>query len=244
MNALLTFNQWEAGFSKTLVGPVDATIPVGARVGILGPNGAGKSVFLKTLAGLMPAIRGSCVWKQDLRFSLVPQESQVNLLFPLRVRDILKMGFSGLSRWRDVFGNYEKRERELLRDIELPDAAELLFRELSGGERQRVLIARALMSHPDVLFLDEPLSYLDLNFQKKIRELLKKWRDEFHFSFFIVEHQLNFILQELDWVFLLGGKKTLVGPVADVVNERTLAEAYGAEVHYHREGHENEIHFL
>lgn len=242
VDALLKFEAFVAGFpGLPLTSEINAEIPAGVRVGIIGANGSGKSTLVKTLLGLVSPLSGGYAWRAGTRFGYVPQETQVDDLFPLTVEDLLKMGM------RDASGFNQEADR-ILRELEIQDLRLSMVRELSGGQRQRALIARALMRRPDVLVMDEPYSFLDYVFNKKLQDRFREWRANDGISVFLVEHDLNLVLNQLDrardWLIVLGRGKTLCGPLAEVLTEKALGEAYGTKVHLHKENGETQVHLL
>jgi len=247
---LLTLKGFAAGYpGRPLTSTVDACIPRGVRVGLIGANGSGKSTVVKTLLGLVPPFSGHFSWKPHIRFGYVPQENQLDTLFPLTVDDLLKMGMmDGLHRLRGTSPDFEAGAKSALNELEIPQLRYSMVRELSGGQRQRALIARALIARPDVLVMDEPYSFLDHLFNKKLRERFQAWSANEGLSIFLVDHDLNLMLNQLDrsrdWLFILGRQKTLCGPVGDVLTEKALSEAYGTQVHLHEENGATQVHLL
>lgn len=150
----------------------------GAFTVLIGPNGGGKSTLLKLLLGfLMPqegliqvlgAPPGS---RQTIGY--VPQEIIKGMTLPITVQSVVLMGrlTAGNRYWNkaDKFAT-----DEALYQMELSDLKNRKFRELSTGQRQRVLIARALVSHPQLLLLDEPLASVDHSAREQILEALKQ----------------------------------------------------------------------
>ncbi len=243
---LLKLQNLEIGYpGQKLAGPLSWEIPQGLRLGIIGGNGAGKSSFVKTLLGIVPPLSGSFHWANNIQFTYVPQEHQMDKLFPLSVEDILKMGsLNQLSHFKFTSKQFEKKAGELLEMMELQNFRKKLLRELSGGQRQRALIARALMCEPEVLIMDEPHNSLDHQFREKIWNILEELRKTRSFSWMVIDHDLNRILTQIDWICLMGQGKAFCGPVAEILNERILTEAYGEPVHVHEENGRFQIHFL
>jgi zinc transport system ATP-binding protein len=247
---LLKLESFVAGYpGRQLTSPISAAIPVGVRVGLIGANGSGKSTVVKTLLGLVEPLSGRYEWRPGARFGYVPQENQVDELFPLTVDDLLKMGMmERLPRIRSTSSDFEREVVRTLQELEIEPLRRSIVRELSGGQRQRALIARALIARPDVLVMDEPYSFLDHLFNKKLRERFQAWSANDGLSVFLVEHDLNLLLNQLDrsrdWLMILGREKTLCGPIAEVLTERALSEAYGTEVHLHKENGETQVHLL
>ena len=134
----------------------------GEIFGFLGPNGAGKSTLLKLITGLLKAETGQILMfgqptTQHNCIAYVPQRSQVDWSFPVSVADVVLMGRMGNGRRFGFFGKSDREKaEEALRKVELLDVRNRSFSDLSGGQHQRVLIARALVTDPDLLLLDEP----------------------------------------------------------------------------------------
>ncbi len=243
---LLTLHALEIGYQNLKVaGPLSWQIPQGIRLGIIGGNGSGKSSLVKTLLGIIPSLSGSYQWAENTQFTYVPQEHQMDRLFPLNVEDILKMGsLNQLSHFKLTSKKFEMKAAELLEKMELLPLRKKLLRELSGGQRQRALIARALMCEPEVLIMDEPHNSLDHQFREKIWNVLEKLRQTRSFSWMVIDHDLNRILTQIDRIRLMGQGKVFCGPIQEILNEKTLTEAYGEPVHVHEENGRFQIHFL
>jgi len=245
-DVLLSLRDLVVGYpGRALSSPMSLQIPPGARVGVIGANGSGKTTFIKTLLGLVPPLEGSCSWREGTTFGYVPQENQIDPLFPLTIEDLLKMGMTErLPRWRASDGDFEEAATRMLAELGMTSGRDQLVRELSGGQRQRALIARALVSRPQVLLMDEPFSFLDYVFHHKQREMFRDWQAKLSFSLFLVEHDLNLVVNQVDWIVLLGRNKTICGKASEILTKESLSEAYGADLHIHKEKGEIQIHFL
>lgn len=244
---LLSLNRFEIGYGdKPLTQPISCVIPVGARVGVIGANGSGKSTFIRTILGLVPPLAGECLWRDSPTFGYVPQESQLNFLFPMTVNDLLKMGMHGsLPRLSSSSEEFEKESSAALALMEIPGLQNRLVRELSGGQRQRALIARALIEHPNVLIFDEPFNSLDYLFKQKLWAILAGLRQKEGLSLILIEHELNRVVNQIDWVILLGPGKTLYGPIEDILTEANLGSAFETPARILKEANEQiQVHFL
>lgn len=143
---------------------------------ILGPNGGGKTTLIKLLLGLLAPRTGKILDRLPDRpgkLGYVPQFSTFDRGFPLRVAEVVRMG--RISR-RGLLGPYTRDDQRaaeaMLERLHLSDLARRPIRELSGGQMQRVLIARALVSEPAILFLDEPTASIDAESRETLRTLL------------------------------------------------------------------------
>lgn len=230
---------------RRLSSAITLEIPVGANVGIIGGNGSGKSSLMKTLLGIIPPLSGHFEWKAKTQFGYVPQENQIDTLFPLSVFDLLKMGlFPHLPRLGKISDSSIQLIDEILEKVEMQRFKNSLLRDLSGGEKQRALIARAMISHPKVLIMDEPFSSLDYSFKERLWKIFTQWQAHEELSLIVIEHDLNRILNQVQWIIILGPQQTIAGPTASVISEKNLSKAYGAPLHVHHEDNFLQVHFL
>ncbi len=155
---------------------VDLAIYPKDYLAILGPNGGGKTTLVKLLLGLLAPRSGEIVDRLPDRpgkLGYVPQFSTFDRAFPLRVLEVVRMG--RIAR-RGLLAPYDREDRRaaeaILDRLHLLPLASRPIRELSGGQMQRVLIARALVSEPAILFLDEPTASIDAESRETLRALL------------------------------------------------------------------------
>lgn len=176
---------------------VDLAIPEKSIVAVVGPNGGGKSTLIKLALGLLHPrcgrifVFGDSPARVRHRIGYVPQHLQFDPAFPVSALDVVLMGRAE----RHWFGPYRKTDRakaeEALERVGLKHLARRGFPNLSGGERQRVLIAQALVSDPDMLFLDEPTANVDTKVEHEIYDLLHDLND--HMTVVVVSHNLNVV---------------------------------------------------
>ncbi|ETR73679.1 MAG: zinc transport system ATP-binding protein [Candidatus Magnetoglobus multicellularis str. Araruama] len=147
---------------------------------IIGPNGGGKTTLLKLILGLLKPDKGSIYVKGQTPqkashfIGYVPQERFINRQFPISVLDIVLIG--SLLPKKHIFSlrNRNKQKAQtILEQLRLSEYAHRNMRSLSGGQRQRVYIARALMTDPDILLLDEPTTGIDSKSQVEFYQLLE-----------------------------------------------------------------------
>ena len=222
------------------------TIAAGQMLGVIGPNGSGKSTFLKLLAGIVHPDKGTVeLYGHDLRrlssdaagklLAYVPQEFQIS--FPFTVQDIVLMGRYPHRRgglW-DLWG-WESREdyavaERAMAELNVLHLANHPIGELSGGERQRALIARALAQEPDILLLDEPTAFLDLNYQLEISRILHRLARERSLTIILVSHDLNLASQYCDRLLLLDrGRLVAADHPRRVLRPEILEPVYGCRI--------------
>jgi len=188
----------------------DVNLDVGYNdfLGIIGPNGGGKTTLLKVILGLMMPSRGkvrvlgdSPVKSRSL-IGYMPQDNFFDRDFPISVRDVVMMGHyvkAGLIK------RYTKEDKAIaLKALETVDMIDYLDRQigrLSGGEQQRVFIARALVSEPKILLLDEPTASVDSTMQTEFYELLAKMKQ--NMAIVLVSHDISAISIYIDKIACL-----------------------------------------
>jgi zinc transport system ATP-binding protein len=196
---------------------------------IIGPNGGGKTTLLKLFLGLLGPQRGEIVVRLPSRrgrMGYVPQFSTFDRGFPLRVEDVVLMGRLGVRGLLRPY-NWEDRAAaaRVLGRLRLAALARDHIRELSGGQLQRVLIARAVVSDPDVLFLDEPTASIDAESREVLREMLEELNQRI--PIVVVTHDVTAISPSVRHIACVNRTLHDHGPQLDA---ELLEEAYGCPV--------------
>ena len=172
---------------------VSLAVEPGEIVTILGPNGSGKSTLLRALLGILPVSSGEVTRAPDLRIGYVPQRLAIDPSLPMAVRRFLSLP----ARVPD------DRAAAALRRVGVPEVGQRQMAELSGGQFQRVLLARALLSDPQVLILDEPTQGLDQPGEAAFYRLIEEVRAETGVAVLMVSHDLHVVMAASDRVICL-----------------------------------------
>ena len=220
---------------------VSLRIMPGDFVGLLGPSGSGKTTLLRAVLGAVDIYEGEVLvngvptTKKRPRVGYVPQLETIDWNFPVTVREVVMMGRTMENR---LFPWYRKEEKELAVDmmgrLGILDLAERHIRELSGGQQQRVFLARALVSSPELLLLDEPTSGVDIKTRDDVMHLLHDLNHE-GVTVIITTHEINAVAVHLPWIVCLAGRILAEGPPSEVITTEVLKLTYGAEmpvIHY------------
>ncbi len=209
---------------------------VGERVAVVGPNGAGKSTLFKVVAGVLPPGSGEVKIfgsrpRGHVCIAYIPQRSQVEWEFPVRVVDVVMMGRSailGPLNWP------KKRDWEYvhsaLETVELSDLAQRQIGELSGGQQQRMFIARALAQEAELMLMDEPLNGLDSPAQESLLQLLDTLRNR-NVTVMVATHNIDQAARYFDRIMLLNQRLIAFGRPEEVLSAEKLVQAYGGRLH-------------
>lgn len=167
-------------------------------IGVIGANGSGKTTLLKVILGLLPPIRGKIHFYIDnarqikKHIGYIPQATMFDKKFPITVESV---AISGLTASVGLFHRFSRKHRaradEIMEQMGILHLKKRAIGELSGGQTQRVFLARALISSPKLLVLDEPNTFVDKSFEKSFYEILKELNKEM--AIILVSHDLGMI---------------------------------------------------
>ena len=184
--------------------PLTITIAAGELWAVIGPNGSGKSTFVRTALDLVPPLGGTITRRPELRLAYVPQQSALDVIFPISVADFVLMGLQGPGNVTLLGGRAHAARAAAALDEAGARALERgQLRDLSGGQRQRVLIARALATDADLVFLDEPTTALDAAAEHEVLQLIEKLRAKRGAAVVMVTHLVEDGLERADRALLL-----------------------------------------
>ena len=232
-----------AGYNGVpVLSDVDLSIMPGDFVGLLGPSGSGKTTLLRTILGAVPVQSGELrvhdtpMRARRMTAGYVPQLETIDWNFPVTVEEVVMMGRTMSNAW---FPWFRKHERQLAHDmmerLGIGNLGKRHIRQLSGGQQQRVFLARALVSSPELLLLDEPTAGVDVKTRDDVMHLL---HDLNHAGVTIIQstHEINTVAVHLPRIVCLNGSIVADGPPNRVISPHILWEVYGAEmpvIQYH-----------
>ncbi|MFD5898190.1 ABC transporter ATP-binding protein [Streptomyces sp. NPDC060366] len=201
------------------VKPLDLTVPQGSFFALLGASGCGKTTTLRMIAGLEDPTTGSVFLGDRDVTGLPPHKRPVNTVFQSYALfphlDIYENVAFGLRR-RGV-KSVKKQVGDMLDLVQLSDYAKRKPHQLSGGQQQRVAVARALINHPKVLLLDEPLGALDLKLRRQMQLELKRIQTEVGITFVHVTHDQEEAMTMADTVAVMNaGRVEQLGAPAEL----------------------------
>ena len=226
----------------TLLDEISWTVEEGERWVVLGPNGAGKTTLLQVaaaqihptagVAGILEEVLGTVdVFELRPRIGLTSAALAERIPRSENVRDVVVSASYGvLGRWREDYDDLDHdRAEQLLVEVGAAHLADRTFGTLSEGERKRVQIARALMTDPELLLLDEPAAGLDLGGREDLVSTLSVLAtDPASPATVLVSHHVEEIPPGFTHALLLrGGRVVAAGPISEVITEPTLSVTFG-----------------
>lgn len=230
-----------AGYdSRTIFSDISVTIPQNKISVIIGANGCGKSTLLKTFSRLLKPQGGEILLNGDLLSSLPSRKAaQIMGLLPqsptvpegIKVTDLVARG--RFPYRRPLAGMREEdfhAVEEAMEIMGITDLADCSVDELSGGQRQRVWIALALAQQTDILFLDEPTTYLDISYQVEILDLLTDLNRKRKTTIIMVLHDINLSARYADYLFAMEkGRLLAQGTPKEILTPELMKKVYGID---------------
>ncbi len=234
---IVDFRNVSCGYDgRVVLRDVNLSIMPGDFVGLLGPSGSGKSTLLRSMAGAVDlyhgqvTVEGRSVARNRPRTGYVPQLETVDWNFPVTVWEVVMTGCTADSPVMPWYGRREQeRGRRIMERLGIGGLARRHIRELSGGEKQRTFLARALVSSPRLLILDEPTSGVDIKTRDDVMHLLDELNHQ-DITVVMSTHEINAVAAHLPRIVCLNGGVVADGPPAEVFTSEVLSRTYGAEM--------------
>lgn len=237
---------------RNVLEDINLQVPKGAFLGLVGPNGSGKSTLLKCLLGVLKPKQGSIrlfgvdskKFKEWNKVGYVSQKANsFNSGFPATVFEVVSMG---LVSKKGLFRFFTKSDKEkvekAIADVGMSEFQGRNIGELSGGQQQRVFIARALVSDPELLILDEPTVGIDVKNVESFYEILEDLNKRLGITLILVTHDMGAVTEKVTHVACLNKHLHFHGNVEKFreLEDAEMSVLYGH--HVHRLEHEHEHH--
>lgn len=218
---------------------VQLHVEAGQLAAIVGPNGGGKTTLLKLALGLLAPTSGHVRMfgqppeRARNRIGYMPQYAHVDPRFPVTVLDVVLMGMLN-HRGVAMRSRAEKEAaNRALAEVDMEALADRPFDALSGGQRQRVLLARALVSEPEMLLLDEPTANVDNEAEDKLNSILRRLNQRM--TILLVSHDLGFVSQVVQSVICVN-RHVVVHPTSELTGDMVRGY-YGNDLRMVRHDH-------
>ena len=204
--------------ARRVLHQVDFQVARGEIVTIVGPNGSGKTSLLKLIIGALPPTAGQINRPSRVRIGYVPQRVMFDTTLPMTLARFLSL----------PTGHPTARLKATLRDVDLPEhCLKQQAHSLSGGQFQRALLARALLSSPELLILDEPTQGLDQSGSARFYEVLESARTRLGCGVLMVSHELHVVMATSDRVICLNGHICCQGAPSQVASAPEYRALFG-----------------
>ena len=208
----------------------------GDFIGLAGPNGGGKTSLIKAILGLIPVSGGSVeilgnklnkfnAWG---KIGYLPQKSStINALFPATVNEIVTLGLLSQKKFpKKITKNDRIKVNSILSDLEIDNLKNKMLGELSGGQQQKVLLARALVSNPEILIFDEPSTALDPNSRESFFKLVQKLNKEKGITIIFITHDTGHIGSYANKLMYLDHELKYFGEISGFCSQREEGHSF------------------
>lgn len=226
--------------NKVIIQGIELEIPSNKISVIIGANGCGKSTLLKTLAKLIKPSSGE-ITLDGKAISKIPPKQLARVLGILPQSPVVPEGITvadliGRGRFphQSLLSGWSKKDYEAVAEameiMKITEFANHDIDELSGGQRQRVWIAMALAQQTDILFLDEPTTFLDITYQVEILDLLTDLNRKYGTTIVMVLHDINLSARYADYIFALqNGQLVSEGKPSDIIKSALVKDIFGLD---------------
>jgi zinc transport system ATP-binding protein len=223
--------------STEILTDVSFRLQTGDYLGIVGPNGSGKTTLIKLILGLLEPSKGMILifgsklteFSEWHKVGYLPQKiNSFNPHFPATVREIVSLGLLSTKGYpRRITRADNKAIGSALELVDIVDIKNELIGELSGGQQQRVLIAKALVSNPELLILDEPTTALDPEAREKFFDTLKNLNVNKKVTIIIITHDIGTIGKYASRLLYIDNRIIFYGGFDDFCTSREMANYFG-----------------
>ncbi len=216
---------------------INLEVNPGDYLGLIGPNGGGKTTLLKLMLGLLEPQMGTVkLFGQDIRqfrdwskIGYVPQKAtNIDAKFPITVEEVVALGRLSRVGMMRRFQNADRAAiNSALAGVGIEPLRKRPLSELSGGQQQRVFIAKALVSEPEILFLDEPTVGVDTHSQDEFYQLLSDLNQNFGLTLVMVSHDIDVIVNEVTKLASVNETLVYFGQPKDFIKDDYVTKLYG-----------------
>lgn len=215
---------------------VSFSVKKGDFVGLVGPNGGGKTTLAKAILGLIPKRKGKIFlfgkeqknFNQFSKIGYLPQkQSNINQLFPATVEEIVFLGLLSQKKRPKIFSKQDKEKiDETLSFLKIFNLKNKILFDLSGGQQQKVFLARALVSDPQLLILDEPSTALDPASREDFFKLVKKLNQEKKTTVILITHDTGYIGSYANKLLYIDRRLVFFGRISDFCQDGDIASCF------------------
>jgi zinc transport system ATP-binding protein len=204
---------------KQVLKNINLELKPGQITTLIGPNGGGKTSIARIIIGALQPQKGKVIFGKKIKIGYMPQKITIDQIIPLRVVDFLK-----LSLEKIVFDSFCE---ELIERLNLHLLLKRQIHDLSGGQLQKVIFLKSIINNPNLLVLDEPTQYMDVNATEKFYEIIEEIRKKKNCAILLISHDLYMVMQKTDWVFCVNHHICCQGTAESVNNHPEYLSLFG-----------------
>lgn len=229
---------------------ISFTVDKGDYLGVIGPNGSGKSTLIKMMLKMLTPLNGDIkLFGENInkfnnwsKIGYVSQRANsFNSSFPATVEEVVGANIlSKVGLFKRLDKQHKERIEHVLEIVGMKDYKKTLIGNLSGGQQQRIFIAKALVSEPEILFLDEPTVGVDAKSEEVLYCLLAKLNKELGITIVIISHDISAITVHANKLACMGNKNVIIHDPKDESSHDFIRELYGYQVNLHVHKHDCE----
>ena len=218
---------------------ISFNLKVGDYVGLVGYNGSGKSTLIKVILGLLKPYSGNIILfgKPQEKFNLwnkigyMPQNiSLLNPVFPATVEEVISLGLLSAKKFPKIITNADKKIIDGALDyLGITDLKKQLIGNLSGGQQQKIFLARALITKPELLILDEPSNALDSTSREQFYMILDELNKKNKTSIILITHDVGQIGKYASKLMYLEQSILFYGSFLDFCNSDKMSKLFGTD---------------
>ena len=239
----LKLEKFSTGYANNfIVKSIDLSLKNGEWLGVIGPNGSGKSTLIKGICRIIKPFHGSIYLKEkdiskytnkliSQTISFLPQQCNSNM--QITVKELVALGRSPYKDFWEFDLNKTDNEKicDALNLVDIYDFKDTFISQISGGQRQRAYLALALAQDPEILILDEPTTALDLKYQIKFLEILKKLKEKKDISIITILHDLNLTSRYAEKILALkNGESAGYGTCNEIISVKKIKDIFDINV--------------
>ena len=240
----ISFKNLKLGYRKyTVLQDITLELPKGKITALLGPNGCGKSTLLKSIVRILSPLNGNIYYEGKSFHELTPKYLSTQISFLPQTQPIPegitveKLVSYGRSPYTSFWGEIKKSDdiiiEKVMKDVGVFELRDLYVNELSGGQRQRAWLAMVLAQDTPYILLDEPTTYMDINHQVELMEILRSLNNHGK-TVIVVLHDINQASRYCDnLVVLKDGELVTQGSPKEVITKELLKEVFYIDVQIH-----------
>ncbi|MDD4201542.1 MAG: metal ABC transporter ATP-binding protein [Candidatus Paceibacterota bacterium] len=215
---------------------INFSVNKGDYVALAGPNGSGKTTLIRTVLGLEKANGEIFLFGKKIKefndwgkIGYLPQKASFSTpIFPAKVKEVVSLGLLSSKKHPKRINSFDKLKiEETLKILDIFNLKDILINNLSGGQQQRVFLARAIVSDPQMLILDEPSSGLDISSRENFFELLKKINKEKGVAIILITHDASDIGKYANKLLYLDKKILFYGLFSDFCKSKEMEKYFG-----------------